>query len=123
MFTITHKLHTIVALGAVGAALAGSGVASAATVVHKPGTGMTVLASQPTTVAQDIDPSKVGAGGSGQSTDEQCEALANEINSLNNDAQSNLSGNDLSGFDLAVAESALASEETQRLNDNCLVID
>ena len=27
MFTITHKLHTIVALGAVGAALAGSGVA------------------------------------------------------------------------------------------------
>ena len=70
---------------------------------------MTVLASQPTTVAQDIDPSKVGAGGSGQSTDEQCEALANEINSLNNDAQSNLSGNDLSGFDLAVAESALAS--------------
>ncbi len=95
----------------------------AATVIHKPGTGTTVVASQPTTVAQDIDPSKVGAGGSGQSTDEQCEDLANEINSLNNDAQSNLSGNDISGFDLAVAESALASEETQQLNDNCLVID
>ncbi|MGO9820767.1 MAG: hypothetical protein ACLPTJ_08965, partial [Solirubrobacteraceae bacterium] len=55
MLTITYKLHTIVALGAVGAALAGSGAASAATVVHKPGTGTTVVASQPTTVAQDID--------------------------------------------------------------------
>jgi len=123
MFTISYKLRAIVALGAADAALAGSGAASAATVLRAPGTSTTVVASHPTTVAQDIDPSKVGAGGSGQSTDEQCEALANEINSLNNDAQTNLTSNNPSDFALAVAESALASQETQKLNDNCLVID
>jgi hypothetical protein len=52
MFTITHKLRTIVALGA---ALASSGVASAGTLVDQSGTAQPALVARPTLVA-DVKP-------------------------------------------------------------------
>ena len=61
MFTIPNKLRTVLALGAAGAALAGSGVA-AATIARAPGsTGAPVVATTPTTIAQPIDANKVGS--------------------------------------------------------------
>jgi len=121
MFTITNKLRTVVALGAVGAALAGSGAASAATVLRTPGTGTTVVASQPTTVADTVDPNKVGGSpGVPGSTDEDCVALANEINTLTGSGYAELLSGDSA---LGEAELNLADEESQRLNNNCLVID
>jgi hypothetical protein len=67
MFTITGKLRTIVTIGAVGAALASSGVASAAS------------------IGQWINPNKVGSAAQGV-TNGDCENLANAVNTLNSAA-------------------------------------
>lgn len=125
MFTISNKLRTIVALGAVGAALAGSGVASAATIARVPGsTGAPVVATAPTTITQDVDPSKVaGSPGVPGSTDEDCVGLANDINTLTGAGYANILSGDSAMSALGEAELNQAGEETQQLNDNCIVID
>jgi len=131
MFTLTNKLRTIVAIGAVGTALAPVGVASAATVARLPGAGTSVVASRPITVAQTIDPSKVGSA-NGNYTDEDCEDLANEVNFDNQQAEiqgtvaagtlPNTSAHD-SAWAMSQLEEANAASAQQELDNNCFVMD
>jgi hypothetical protein len=97
MFTITNKLRTIVALGAVGAALAGSGVASAAP------------------LPQNVD----SAGIPGYSR-ARCEALATLSDSLETASVAAVGGGDPN------SAAALAQQQTNtenELENNCIVID
>jgi hypothetical protein len=122
MFTITNKIRTIIALGAVGAAVASSGVASAAIPVHRPGTGtVTRVVAPPTIVADEaIDPNKVGSAGIAGYDDAACEQLANESNAAMKGANAaagdgdTATANDLYG---------IAQDKDAELEDNCLVID
>jgi hypothetical protein len=131
MLTLTNKLRTIVAISAVGAVLAPVGAASAATVAHQPGASTSVIASQPITVAQTIDPNKVGSA-NGNYTDEDCEDLANEVNFDNQQAQiqgtiasgtlPNTSAHD-SAWAMSQLEEANAASAQQELDNNCFVMD
>jgi hypothetical protein len=116
----TNRLRTIIALGAAGAALTGSSVASAATVVQNPGPATPVVASSATALAQVIDPNKVFGGvNSGWST-ARCEDLANLINSddaLATRAES--SGN----FAEAANYANDQANRQEQLDNNCGVID
>ncbi len=120
MFTITNKLCTIVTVGAVGAALASSGVASAASVVHRPGTGTPVVASQPTTVAQYINPNNVGSAGIAGYDDAHCQSLVNSHNADENDAVKAAAAGDAL---LAQGYAELAGDLQTDLESNCFVID
>jgi hypothetical protein len=118
MFTATNKIRTIIALGTVGAALASSGVASAAVPVHRPGTVIvTRVVAPPTKV---IDATKVGSAGIAGYDDEACEQLASQANSAEKGANSaaadgdSATANDLYG---------IAQEKDAELEDNCMVID
>jgi len=119
MFTITNKIRTVIAVSTVGAALASSGVASAAIAVHRPGTVTTIVA-RPTIVAQAIDPNKVGSAGIPGYDNAACEQLANQVNSAEQ-------GANLAAYhgDSATANNLyeLAQEKDAELEDNCLVID
>ena len=141
MFTITKKLRTIIALSAVGATLAGSGVASAAMVVQKPGagtpvvgsrvasaamvvqkpgTGTPVVASQPTIVAQYIDPNKVGSAGIPGYDNAMCESLAEDHNKAESAGILAVQYGDASA---AQANVDNANGIQSDLEQNCLVID
>ena len=120
MFTITNKLRTIVAIGAAGAALAGSGVASAATVVHSPGTGTAVVASQPTIVAQYIDPNKVSSAGIPGYDNAMCESLANDHNKAESAGIQAVKDGDAAA---AQANIDNANGIQSELEENCPVID
>jgi hypothetical protein len=121
MFTVTNKLRTIVAIGAVGAALASSGVGSAATFVRPLGIGRTVVAVQPTTtVAQYIDPHNVGSAGIPGYDNAKCQSLAKAHNADENSAvQSAKNGDAVAAQGFAL----LAGDLQTDLQDNCLVID
>jgi hypothetical protein len=132
MFTLTQKLRTIVAISAVGAALASSAVASAAISVHQPGAGTRVVTSRLTTVGQIIDPNKVGSAGIPGYDDQACEDLANDANLMESNSQSAASqaqqapaGSSEQQLDQynVQADSNLASEIEQELSENCFVID
>jgi hypothetical protein len=117
---ITSRLRTIVAVGAVGAGLVSSGVASAASVIPPPGTGTTVVASQPTTVARYIDPVKTFSAGIAGYSDGKCEQLAGLHNSLEGRGRSQAAmGNSAD----AQASFEAAGEAAHDLQDNCVVID
>jgi hypothetical protein len=94
MFTTINKLRTIVTGGAVGAAFASSGVASAASVVHRPGTGTPVVVSQPTTVAMYINPNNVGSAGIAGYDDAHCQSLVNSHNAHESGAVKAAAGGD-----------------------------
>jgi hypothetical protein len=120
VFTITSKIRIIVAISAVGAAVASSGVASAASVVHRPGTGTPVVASQPTTVAQYINPNNVGSAGIGGYDNPACEHLANQANAAEDGADQAAHNGDSATANTLYD---LAAEKYAELEDNCLVID
>jgi hypothetical protein len=117
MFTITNKLRTIVAIGAVGAALASSGVASAATVVHQPGTATATAVVAPSVAY--LDPSKFGSANPAYS-DQRCEDLANLVNQLNSAADAAATAGQY-GMARNLGSNAAATEST--LNSNCFEMD
>ena len=79
------------------------------------------VASRPTSVADTIDPSNVGASpGVPGSTDEGCEALAKDINTLTAAGYAEALSGDAA---LGEAEANLAAEETQQLDNSCIVMD
>jgi hypothetical protein len=98
MLTITNKLRTIVALGAIGAALAGSGVAS----------------------AQPINPQEVGSAGVAGYDDAMCESLANDHNKAESAGIQAVKDGDASA---AQANIDNANGIQSDLEENCLVID
>jgi len=120
MFTITNKLRTVIALSAAGTTLAGSGVASAARVVQKPGTGTPAVASQPTIVARYIDPNKVGSAGIPGYDTAMCESLANDHNKAESAGIQAVKDGDASA---AQANIDNANGIQSVLEENCLVID
>jgi hypothetical protein len=120
MFTATNKIRTIIALGTVGAALASSGIASAAVPVHRTGTvaaPITRVVAPPTMAA---DATKVGSAGIDGYDDATCEQLASQANSAYKGANSaaadgdKATANDLYG---------IAQEKNAELEDNCMVMD
>ena len=117
MFSIMNKLRTLIALGAAGAALAGGGVASAATLVHTPGTGTTVVAGQPTTVY--LDPGKYGSATTGVS-DADCENLAEDYN---HEMSTALEAEQEGERDIAHGALQLAYAAQTKLENNCFVMD
>ncbi len=120
MFTITNKRRTLIAIGAAGAALAGTGVASAATVVHEPGTGTPIVTSQPTSVARVVDPNKVFGAGNPAWPTSRCEALATLINK-----DDSLGNSESAHGDHAAAAQTFAEEaqDQETLDNNCGVMD
>jgi hypothetical protein len=99
MFTITNKLRTVIAVGAVGAALASTGVASAATV--NPG----------------LDPGKVGGA---VASDKECQDLVKGLNTLANSMNNALASGKL--YETANLGHEV-DEVAQTILDNCLVVD
>jgi hypothetical protein len=121
MFTITNRLRMLVAVGAVGAALASSGVPSAASAFHNPGTATPVVASQTTTVvAKYIDPDNVGSAGILGYDDQRCEDLANQHNDLENAGYDAVRAGNAAGFK---ASMDAADQVEDQLDGNCMVID
>lgn len=121
MLTITNKLRTIVILGAIAAALASTGVASAASVARAPGSRLAPVlttAAPPMTIA--LDPSKVGDAGIPGYDDARCEGLANDYNTLVQGAEDSLAGGDEAA---AGTDGELANRVMSQINNNCLVID
>jgi hypothetical protein len=120
MFTVTRGLRTIVSVGAVGATLASSGVASAARAIHQPGAATAVVASQPTTVAQYIDPSKTFSAGIAGYSDAKCEQLAQLHNSLAARARAQAGAGNMSAAGEAYHAAEQAADE---LGSNCGIMD
>jgi hypothetical protein len=121
MLTPTNKLRMLVALGAVGAALASSGVASAATNVRSPGTVTpTRVVAPPTVVAQTIDPDNVGSAGIAGYDDQKCEDLANRHNDLEWSGYQSLRAGDTKGYNDALDA---ADDLEDEISDNCIVVD
>ena len=118
MFAVTHKLRAIVAMSAVGAALASSGVASAATVVHPPGTVTRTVAVAPTVVY--LDPSKVGSGGQPGWDDATCEQTAQAANDWSDVGDQRGAGGDLAGQARAYQ---IASDLNTEVEEHCIVQD
>jgi hypothetical protein len=120
MFTITNRLRMLVAVGAVGAALASSGVASAAINVRSPGTVAPTRVAPPTAVTQTIDPDNVGSAGIAGYDDQKCEDLANQHNNQEWAGFDALRVGDMNGY---VSALNAADDTADELSDNCLVID
>jgi hypothetical protein len=121
MLTITKRFRTIVILGAVAAALACTGVASAASVARAPGSRLAPVltsAAPPMTIA--LDPSKVGGAGIPGYDDAACEGLANDYNTLVQGAEDSLAGGDEA---TAATDGELANRVKGQIDNNCLVID
>jgi hypothetical protein len=121
MFTITNKIRTIIAASAVAAALASGGVASAAMLVHRPGTITTKVAPPIVTApAPVIDPHKVGSAGIAGYDDEACQQLANDVNSTFKGANYAAGqGDSATASDLYDKAQGLDAE----LEANCMVMD
>ena len=120
MFTITNKLRMLVAVGAVGAAFASSGVASAAMNVRSPGTVAPTRVAPPTAVAQEIDPDNVGSAGINGYDDQKCEDLANQHNDLEFQAYQSALHSDMKAW---AASMDKADAKADEISDNCLVVD
>jgi hypothetical protein len=124
MFTVTNRIRTIIALGAVGAAAASSGVASAAISVHGPGTGtgnVAKLVAPPRVVPDEVvDPNKVGSAGIAGYDNAACEQLANETNAAEKGANSAAGDGDMTTANTLYG---VAQDKDAELEDNCLVID
>jgi len=124
MFTIPTKLRVVIALGATGAALAGSSVASAMTIqgVHTTRPAPVVVKAAPA-VANDpayIDPGKVGSAGIDGYDNAACESLANDYNTATSDGDQDVASGDNDG---ASTNYNIAHNILNQLNSNCLVID
>jgi len=117
MFTLSRRLRLITAVGAAGAALATSAVASAATPVH-PGTGSPVVVAPPKAVA--LDPGKVGSAGQPGWTTAKCEQMAAGLNKAANDLQTAVNQGDLTGAQL---NATLVDSYSELIGDHCLVVD
>ncbi len=114
------KIHTTITVlvASAGFVLASSGVASAIMPVQQP-VAVQVVTSQPTTVAQNIDPSKVGSANDNYS-DQDCETLAKEHNEDETiSKRAGRAGNSQTADDFA----DMAAETQSTLEDNCFVID
>ena len=114
MFSITNKLRMIITLGAVGAALASSGVASAASVFQEPGTAP--VATKPVSIADRSQAFPSGVKGSG--SEATC-GLWNDQLQQDQDTMENTEN-------VAVykeASAALAQDQSDALEAGCIVTD
>ena len=126
MFTINSRIRTLVAIGAVGATVGCTAVASAAPIATKPGaiTSVTlkpIIVSQPVTPYMHVGPVS-GAGSAGVSgyDDAKCESLAEDNNTaVSYGDQAQQAGDN----DAAANFYHQAANIYQQLSDNCLVID
>jgi hypothetical protein len=123
MCTITNTIRTTIALGAVGVALALSGVASAAVPVHLLGAPVaTTAVIAPPTVSyhflNPLDPHKVGGAG-GASTG-WCEDMAGFYNKDLERADAAETANDPETF---AVETGRAERDLKTVEDNCIVVD
>lgn len=118
MFTITNKLRSVVVVATVGAALAFSGVASAAVAVHQPGTVAATATAPP--VVSDLAPGNVGSAGVPGWDDGTCQAVAQEANNWWAIGDQRGASGDLQGQARAYL---IANELDAEVRDNCLVVD
>ena len=115
---LSSKIRTtIIALSAVGAVLASSTVASAATVVRRPGSVATPVLSAPPK-AMALDPGKVGGAGQPGFDTARCEQIARNLNDATNKLQSDSAKGNLSG---AQMDALLAENWASQIGDHCLV--
>jgi hypothetical protein len=119
MFTITNKLRTVVALGAVGAALASSGVASAATAVHTTGSTLAPVSTKVTVALSTTEGHSTGDPGS--ATEGTCQALGAEAAGYENQGTNLAKAGDLEGA--ADAYDAATSIENAGMDEGCFFID
>lgn len=115
MFTVTNKLRTVIALGAVGAALGGTGVASAAIVSHPLGSVRITVKQQ--SVVEDIK--DAGSAGVPGYDDDKCESLLGDYNtavSYGDDANVNGDQQEASTY------YNLAGQIYTQLSNNCLLV-
>lgn len=121
MLNVNIKLRTVIALGLAGAALAGSGVASAATVrglpqaTHAPVAVVTAPAR-----SLNIDPGKVGSAGIPGYDDAECQSLADNYNAEQQIANDDQDAGNAQG---AGEANDAASYTKGLIDDNCIVID
>lgn len=135
MFTITTQIRGLIAIGAIGAALASSGAAAGRSVHHHPGTGKPVavrtiaasrttshvgtggpviVGTKPTTSALDA-----GSAGIDGYDDATCGGLAKDYNRAVNAMEAGI----LAGDDAAAATYGnLANRIMGQMSDNCLVV-
>jgi hypothetical protein len=126
MFTITGKLRTVVAVSAAGAALASTGVASAATPLRSPLSTHRPVATT-TSVAQEA-----GSAGVPGYDDERCQELLGESLHYEDKFQEDLlkaqqtpmgTPEHQQAVDAAHYDTETAYQDKQELSDNCLVVD
>jgi hypothetical protein len=120
MFTITSRVRTVIALGAVAATVGSTGVASAATVVgYRPVTSKPVVVNHP--MIAHVSPVK-GAASAGITgyDDAKCASLAQDNNTaVASGDQAEAAGD----TDAAISNYNLANNIYHQLSDNCMVID
>jgi hypothetical protein len=114
----TKIRSTIIALCAVGAVLASSGVASAAMLVRSGSVATRPVLLQPTVTY--LDPGKVGGAGQPGYDTAKCEQMANNLNDATNKLQTDSSKGDLAGVQI---DAILVESWASQINDHCLVID
>jgi hypothetical protein len=120
MFTITSRVRTLIALGAVAATVGSTAVASAATVGgHRPVTITPIVVNQPLTA--HVSPVKGAASvGIAGYDDATCASLAQDNNTaVASGDQAQAAGD----TDAAISNYNLANNIYHQLSDNCMVID
>ena len=120
MFTITSRVRTLIALGAVAVAVGSTSVASAATIGgDRPVTSTPVLVNSPLTAHVKPVKGAASAGIAGYD-DATCASLAQDNNTAVASGDQAWAGGDT---DAAISNYNLANNIYHQLPDNCLVID
>ena len=109
---------SVIALGAAGAVLASSAVASAAMVVRPGSVGTRLSVAQPTVTY--LDPGKVGGAGQPGYDTAKCEQMANNLNDATNKLQNDNAKGDLAGVQI---DTVLVESWVSQIGDHCLVVD
>ncbi len=119
MFTITSKLRTLIALGAVGATVGSAAVASAAMVGHRPITLTSIVVNHPMAAHTTAVQGAASAGIDGYD-DATCEGLAHDYNTATNYGDQAVKAGDI---DDAVSNYEVADNIYKQMSDNCMVVD
>jgi hypothetical protein len=120
MFTITSRVRSLIALGAVAATVGSTGVASAATVRgHRPVAITPIIVNQPLTAHVSPVKGAASAGIAGYD-DATCASLAQDNNTAVASGDQAQAGGDT---DAAISNYNLANNIYHQLSDNCMVVD
>jgi hypothetical protein len=118
MFIITSRIRMLIALGAVGATVGSTAVASAAPVGHVPVTVRPVVVAHHMTHASPVQ----GAGSAGIAgyDDATCASLAQDNNTA---VAAGDQAQQAGDTEAAITDYNLANNIYNQLSDNCMVID